>query len=194
MLRRWLPIFTAASLVAVLVNGGCANRNQSAGPGQAAAPTPAAGPPPAAEREQVAGRDHDHDHGPGPSHAASAAAKKPGGPGVKAAKPAAEPNPLPGRKPPLPPPAPNRRQWDVPQAKSLAETPDVVLNSRVRAKLISKLASGASDIWPETSKGVVTLTGSVPTPQLRARAEQVARSTRGIRTVKNRLAIKPGGA
>jgi hyperosmotically inducible protein len=90
----------------------------------------------------------------------------------------------------MPPPAPDRRRWDVPQAKSLAETPDVVLNSRVRARLISKLASGATDIWPETSKGVVTLTGTVPNAKLRAQAEQVARNERGVRTVRNKLAVK----
>jgi hyperosmotically inducible protein len=79
----------------------------------------------------------------------------------------------------------------VPQAKTLADTPDVVLNSKVRASLISVLPGAAGqDINPNTSKGVVTLTGSVKTPQLRARAEQVAKKVHGVRAVKNQLAVK----
>jgi hyperosmotically inducible protein len=97
----------------------------------------------------------------------------------------------------MPPPPPasttTHRQYDVPQAKTLSQTPDVVLNSRVRAALISGLSGvGAQDIDPETTKGVVTLTGSVRTAQQRAQAEQVARKVRGIKAVKNKLAVKPG--
>ena len=123
-------------------------------------------------------------------------------PPAKAAKPTAKaavrkPGPLrpsdlaETHRPPASMPAPSHSQFEVPQAKSLAETPDVVLNSRVRATLISALSGGAGqDITPNTSKGVVTLTGSVKTKQLRARAEQAAQKVHGVRGVKNRLVVK----
>lgn len=135
------------------------------------------------------------------------AKKKPAKPAAKAAKPGAKTK-KPGAKtasrshphsgssamishrPPTPPP-PRRSSFDVPQAKSLADTPDVVLNSRVRAALMAALtAVKEQDIVPQTVKGVVTLTGSVKSKELRARAEQVARKVHGVRAVKNDLAVK----
>ncbi|SRR6266511_610619 len=123
--------------------------------------------------------------------------KKPAKAAAKPAKPAAKPAPMPpmgpgamSHRPPTPMPSSGRRNMDVPQAKSLADTPDVVLNSRVHASLIAALSTSGQDIIPETTKGVVTLTGTVPTPQERARAEQVARKMRGVRAVKNRLTVK----
>ena len=105
------------------------------------------------------------------------------------------PGPMGMHMPPMPAPssATTHRQYDVPQAKTLSQTPDVILNSRVRAALISSLSGiGAQDINPETAKGVVTLTGSVRTAQQRAQAEQVARKVHGIKAVKNKLAVKRG--
>jgi hypothetical protein len=93
-------------------------------------------------------------------------------------------------RPPKSMPTPAHSSFEVPQAKSLAETPDVVLNSRVRAALISGLPGAAQDITADTSKGVVTLTGSVKTKQLRARAEQTAQKIHGVRAVKNHLVVK----
>jgi hyperosmotically inducible protein len=83
-----------------------------------------------------------------------------------------------------------KKNPDVPQAKSLAETPDVILNSRVRASLIAARLTDAPDIIAETAHGVVTLSGTVPTGQERARAEQVARKVRGVKGVKNKLTVK----
>lgn len=137
----------------------------------------------------------------GEQHAPSTGAKtakKASRPPAKAAKPAARKS---GKqrasdfaethRPPASMPPPPRSSFEVPQAKSLADTPDVVLNSRVRAALISALpGSAGQDITSDTSKGVVTLTGSVKTKQLRARAEQVAQKIHGVRGVKNRLAVK----
>ena len=135
---------------------------------------------------------------PAHGHAKAAkTAKKPAKPAAKPAKPAAKPAPMPpmgpgamSHRPPTPMPSTGRRNMDVPQAKSLADTPDVVLNSRVHASLIAALSTSGQDIIPETTKGVVTLSGTVPTAQERARAEQVARKMRGVRAVKNRLTVK----
>lgn len=96
-----------------------------------------------------------------------------------------------GHRPPTPPPPPHHSSFDVPQAKSLAATPDVVLNSRVRASLMADLsAAKVQDIEPTTVNHVVTLAGSVKSKELRARAEQVARKVRGVRAVKNELVVK----
>jgi hyperosmotically inducible periplasmic protein len=130
---------------------------------------------------------------------AAKAKKKPAKPGAKTAKPAAKkasgshphlgPGAMMSHRPPMPPP--RRSQFEVPQPKSVAETPDVVLNSRVRASLLSALtASQVQDIEPKTVKGVVTLTGSVKSREMRARAEQVARQVHGVRAVKNQLIVK----
>jgi hypothetical protein len=161
MVKRWLPIFIAASFIAAPLGAGAA-------PGQ----------------------DHAHDHGPGHSHGpAPKAVKKPAKPGAKAAKPTAKFRAGAARRSAVTTPA-KRPFWEIPQASSLAETPDVVLNSRVRAALISNLGNAGREIIPETAKGVVTLTGTVSTPQQRARAELVARKMRGVRAVKNRLTVK----
>jgi hypothetical protein len=117
------------------------------------------------------------------AHRAAAPVKKPARAKTPVKKPAAQPaSPhTAGMIPPAmgahkPPATASHSHYDVPQAKSLAETPDVVLNSRVRASLMSALtAAKEEDISPETVKGVVTLTGSVKTQALRTRAEQVAR-------------------
>jgi hyperosmotically inducible protein len=118
-------------------------------------------------------------------------AKKP----AKAAAPAPPPMLGPGgmsHRPPMPIHSTMPKSLQVPQAKSLADTPDVVLNSRVRAALLSALSKGGQDITAETTKGVVTLTGTVATPQDRARAEQAAKKMRGVRAVKNKLTVKSG--
>jgi osmotically-inducible protein OsmY len=39
----------------------------------------------------------------------------------------------------------------------------------------------------------VTLTGTVPTPAQRAKAEQVAKSLDGVKSVKNMLKVAPSG-
>lgn len=151
--------------------------------------------------------DHDHDHAKPAKKTAPAAkpAAKTANPSAKTAKPLAKstktpakPKPTgpgmapPGHRPPSPPQSTTtRRSWDVPQAKTLADTPDVVLNSRVRAALISALSSAGQDIFADTKKGVVTLTGTVPSAQQRAVATQVARKMRGVRAVKNQLKVKP---
>jgi BON domain-containing protein len=118
-------------------------------------------------------------------------------PEAKTVKPGSQPSPgmIPGEitshRPPAPPPSTRHTGLEVPQAKSLAATPDMVLNSRVRASLMSALtARSTQDIEPQTVNGVVTLTGTVKTPALRARAEQVARGVHGVRAVTNHLMVK----
>jgi hypothetical protein len=120
-------------------------------------------------------------------HGKTAKAGKKGG---QKAKPPRPSDMAETHRPPKSTATPAHSSFEVPQAKSLADTPDVVLNSRVRAALISGLPGASQDITADTSKGVVTLSGSVKTKQLRARAEQTAQKIHGVRTVKNHLVVK----
>ena len=47
----------------------------------------------------------------------------------------------------------------------------------------------ASGIDVDTRNGVVTLTGSVPSPEARTTAAQLARDTDGVRRVRDRLTV-----
>jgi hyperosmotically inducible periplasmic protein len=147
----------------------------------------------------AAGTARGQETGHAPAGKTAKKSPKPGAkaakPGPKAAKPASRSRRQPGpgammsHRPPTPPPS--HSHFDIPQANSLAQTPDVVLNSRVRASLMSALtAANEQDIEPQTANGVVTLTGSVKSKALRARAEQVARKVHGVRAVKNALLVK----
>jgi hyperosmotically inducible protein len=145
-------------------------------------------------------KEHGHDHAapsksakkPAPKSAKSGAGTaKPGAKAKTTAGPGAGPSAM-MRRPPTQPSSSARRNFDVPQAGSLAETPDVVLNSRVRAALISALSTASQEIIAETKKSVVTLTGTVPSAQQRKLAAQVAQKTRGVRAVKNQLKVKSG--
>jgi hyperosmotically inducible protein len=96
-----------------------------------------------------------------------------------------------GQRPPgAPTPVSSKNSFEVPQARTLSDTPDVVLNSRVRASLLAALSTSGQEILTKTTKGVVTLSGSVPTKSLRARAEQAARKVTGVRGVKNQIKVK----
>ncbi len=122
---------------------------------------------------------------PAHPHGAAKAAKKPVKPG-----PTRPMDPISMRyRPPANAPTHTKGNMDVPQAKTLADTPDVVLNSKVRAALISDRGTTGHDIVAETVRGVVTLTGAVADPRQRARAEQVARKIHGVKAVKNQLKV-----
>ena len=168
MLQQWHRLLLAACAIGSVLASGCA-RGGDHGPLRALR---AKTPPPPPEGMAVQ-------------------------PAAAPAKPAARPpsGMMPGATPNHPPPAPpsttRHTSLDVPQAKNLATTPDMILGSRVRASLMSALeARNTQDVEPETVNGVVTLTGTVKTQALRARAEQVARSVHGVRAVKNQLTVQ----
>ena len=125
------------------------------------------------------------------SKKATKAAKKPPMPPGMSQPPFAGHTASPRRAPGAPMPVSSKNNYEVPQAQTLSDTPDVVLNSRVRATLLSALSSGGQEILAKTTKGVVTLTGSVATAPLRTRAEQAARKVSGVRGVKNQITVKP---
>lgn len=70
---------------------------------------------------------------------------------------------------------------------------DFFLFTQARAALGADAElKGAAPII-EVKDGVLTLSGTVASPALKSRAEQVARSVGGVKAVKNQLRVAAGG-
>ena len=66
---------------------------------------------------------------------------------------------------------------------------DVMISSKVKAKLIANSEIRAGDIDVSSSQGVVTLIGRVSTGNIKSAAERIARDTRGVKDVNNELMV-----
>ena len=70
---------------------------------------------------------------------------------------------------------------------------DLFLFTQVRAALGADAElKGASPVV-EVKDGVLTLSGTVATPEQKSRAEQVARGVSGVKAVRNQLRVSAGG-
>lgn len=69
---------------------------------------------------------------------------------------------------------------------------DAAITAAVKAGFLQEPGLGALAIDVDTRDGVVTLNGHADTAAARARAEQLAAATRGVRQVRNNLAVKQG--
>ena len=69
---------------------------------------------------------------------------------------------------------------------------DAATTSKVKAALMLSKHVSAFDVNATTNRGVVTLTGEVPTQDTRMLAEAIAQDTSGVTAVQNKLAIDPG--
>lgn len=67
---------------------------------------------------------------------------------------------------------------------------DTVITTKVKADLVKDPDLKAMDVHVETVKGVVMLSGFVPSQQQAAKAEELARATEGVTDVKSALQIK----
>jgi hyperosmotically inducible protein len=70
---------------------------------------------------------------------------------------------------------------------------DVMISSKVRAKLIANSEIRAADIDVGSSQGVVTLIGRVGTQTIKSDAERIARGTKGVNSVNNELLVGKRG-
>jgi hyperosmotically inducible protein len=68
---------------------------------------------------------------------------------------------------------------------------DAAITAAVKAKLTADTASNLVKVNVDTTKGTVYLNGAVQTAEQKARAEELARETRGVQTVVNNLAVQP---
>jgi hyperosmotically inducible protein len=74
-----------------------------------------------------------------------------------------------------------------------ANVDDATLTARVKTKLVSDKAANLTRIDVDTNNGIVYLNGSVQTTQQKAKAEDLARSTDGVKKVVNNLQISQRG-
>lgn len=84
---------------------------------------------------------------------------------------------------------------DMKQQSAGMENPaaDTAITSKVKTAIVSEPGLRAARINVDTADGVVTLTGSVDTPQKAERATQVAQAVIGVKSVDNRLDVKSSG-
>lgn len=68
---------------------------------------------------------------------------------------------------------------------------DAALTTAVKSKLAQDSPATAAAINVATTDGVVTLTGSVDSDAIKTKAEQLARSVEGVKSVTNNLTVKP---
>ena len=66
---------------------------------------------------------------------------------------------------------------------------DVMISSKVKAKLIANSDIKAGDIDVGSSEGVVTLIGRVSSEKIKSEAGSIARGTRGVKDVHNELLV-----
>jgi len=70
---------------------------------------------------------------------------------------------------------------------------NAVITSKVKAALALSKQVSASDVNVDTTDGIVTLQGRVPSQESRRIAEQIARDTSGVKQVRNELAVSSEG-
>jgi len=66
---------------------------------------------------------------------------------------------------------------------------DTALTAKVKAALHDDKITSKSDIHVTTTAGVVALHGAVASKEVSAHAEQIARDTKGVKGVRNRLMV-----
>jgi hyperosmotically inducible periplasmic protein len=69
---------------------------------------------------------------------------------------------------------------------------DTTINTAVKNRLAADPTTNAAKIDVDTSNGVVTLSGKVPTAAEKSEAERIARNTQGVRQVVNNISAEGG--
>ena len=67
---------------------------------------------------------------------------------------------------------------------------DATITSEVKAKLAAEKISTLTKISVDTERRTVYLTGNVDTPEMRAKAEEIARGVRHVAGVVNNLTVR----
>ena len=67
---------------------------------------------------------------------------------------------------------------------------DAKITAELKTKLAAEKPSTLTKVNVDTDMGTVHLTGNVPTPELKARATELARQVSGVRDVVNDLKIQ----
>jgi hyperosmotically inducible protein len=69
---------------------------------------------------------------------------------------------------------------------------DAVISTSVKTAVLAEPGLSALKIDVDTKNGVVTLSGTVDSPELKSRATQIAQRTSGVRSVIDNLEVKTG--
>ncbi len=77
------------------------------------------------------------------------------------------------------------------QSTAGAYVDDKVITTRVKAKLIEDKTTGGLAINVDTLNGTVALSGFAKSEAEKAQAGQIARSTEGVKDVRNNLIVRP---
>jgi len=72
-----------------------------------------------------------------------------------------------------------------------ANITDATINTKIHAKMVDEVSLKGSDVNVDVNNHVVTLKGTVASAAGKARAEEIARTTDGVRSVMNLLVIAP---
>ena len=75
-------------------------------------------------------------------------------------------------------------------AAQAATATDADITTKVKTQIDATAEFKGSDITVATTSGVVTLTGVVPTPLVRAKVGEVAVGTQGVSKVNNKLTLE----
>ena len=78
-------------------------------------------------------------------------------------------------------------------AKAAAAIDDATITTKVKTAVLAETGLKTLQIDVDTKNGVVTLAGTVDTPALKDRAQQVAQSVNGVQSVNNNLTVKTQG-
>ncbi|HEY1607922.1 MAG TPA: BON domain-containing protein [Paraburkholderia sp.] len=68
---------------------------------------------------------------------------------------------------------------------------DATITTKVKAELLGAKNVKSAHIHVKTRKGIVSLTGTVPTAEDRDNADQVVQNVAGVESVKNHLKVAP---
>lgn len=68
---------------------------------------------------------------------------------------------------------------------------DRSITASVKTKLIEDKTTSAATIEVDTQEGVVTLSGFAKTAAEKAQAEALARSAKGVKSVRNNITVRP---
>jgi len=68
---------------------------------------------------------------------------------------------------------------------------DTAITTELKAKFLAEKGLDSMDIKVATTQGVVTLRGQVEKARQSSLAEKIARETKGVRGVKNKISVMP---
>jgi osmotically-inducible protein OsmY len=74
---------------------------------------------------------------------------------------------------------------------ALTTLSDTAITAKVKHALHTNKLTNSNDLHVHTAAGVVTLTGTVPSPDVSTTAQRVAQQTKGVKEVRNELTMSP---